>query len=251
MPAHRLPQPRRPVVSARPRGPWQLGALVCALLLGWVLVVGTASVASAYPALDPAAPDLTLPSDVEFVVGRPGTSYLIETDGDPVPAIGVDKLPKGLQLRAHGDGTATLSGTATGPAGISTVQVRAQNTIASTTALLTVTVEQTPAFVTHGPLDFRVGELGSVDVRSVGFPAPSIGLDGDLPTGLGFVDNGDGTATIAGTPVDEQETGPVTLTAVNVVADASETVTIRVLPGTDEAIGPPVRGSYAEPRWDI
>jgi len=240
MPSYRSPRPRRLVV------------LACAVLLGWAaLLVGPPSGAGANPHLDPEPPELTLPGEVEFVVGRAGDSYVIESDGDPVPAIGVDGLPEGLQLVAHGDGTATISGTPTGPAGTSRVEVRAQSRSGSMIRSLTITVEQSPAFVATAPPDFRVGELGSVDVRTAGFPAPSIGLDGDLPTGLRFVDNGDGTGTISGTPVDAGESAPVTLTAVNVVADVSQTITIRVRAGVGEASSAASSIPYAEPRWDI
>ena len=66
-----------------------------------------------------------------------------------------------------------------------------------------MTIHQGPSFVEQPPIVLDGGELGSVVMRTTGYPVPSIGLDGDLPVGLTFVDNGDGTATIIGTPVDE------------------------------------------------
>ena len=175
------------------------------------------------------APELTLPSDVTFVVGRPGDSYDLEANGDPVPTITVDGLPPGLRLTVYGDGSALLHGTPTGPAGVTTVEVRASNADAISSESLTVLVQQRPAFVDPGRLVFRAGVFASSTIRTTGFPAPGIGLDGDLPAGLTFVDNGDGTGTISGTPLGGSESTPITVTAVNEVADVSHTTTVEVI----------------------
>lgn len=181
------------------------------------------------------APELTLPDDVTFVVGQRGDSYDLEANGDPVPTVSVDGLPQGLRLTVYGDGSATLHGTPTGPAGVTTVEVRAANADAISSRSLTVVVQQRPAFVDSGPLVFRAGVFAMATIRTTGFPAPGIGLDGDLPAGLTFVDNGDGTGTISGTPLGGPGRTPITLTAVNEVADASHTTTVEVTatPDTD------------------
>lgn len=218
MPSSSPPRLRRPVV------------LVCALLLMVLaLLLAPLPTAGAYPFAARADPDLTLPRDVTFVRGQPGEAYLIEADGDPVPAIGVDRLPAGLRLVAHGDGSATLSGTPTGPPGPVAVEVRAQSPAGSVVETLTVTIQQAPAFLDRGPVVLAGGESGSVLVRAAGYPAPSIALEGDLPSGVTFADNGDGTATISGHPILAAASVPITLTAVNVVADASLTTTVRIV----------------------
>ena len=76
---------------------------------------------------------------------------------------------------------------------------------------------------------FAAGEFTTRVIRTVGFPAAGIGVEGELPAGLTFADNGDGTASIAGTPLDGPTSSPVTLTAVNVVSDASLTTVVRVV----------------------
>lgn len=226
MPSHCLPLLRRPVVA------------LCAVLVGLCGLLGVGSTAAAYPYTDDSGPRLIVPTELTFVRGQPGLAYVIEADGDPVPAIGVDRLPSGLRMIAHADGSATITGTPTGPAGPTTVQVRAQSAAGSAIQTLTVTVQQEPSFVDRAPMVFGAGRFGSAVIRTAGYPAPSIGVEGDLPVGLTFVDNGDGTATIAGTPVGPPST-PVTLTAVNVVADASLTTSVRVAAGpTDVAGGP-------------
>ena len=53
-----------------------------------------------------------------------------------------------------------------------------------------------------------------------------------------FTDNGDGSATIAGTPEEGPAESPVTLTAVNVVSDVALTTTVRVVVRPDVTGGP-------------
>lgn len=227
MPSARPPRSRRPVV------------LVMALLLGLLGLLAGASGAVAAPyASAPGDPTLTLPEAADFVLGRGGTTYLIEADGDPVPAVGVDRLPAGLRLVVHGDGSASIEGTPTGPAGSTAVAVTAQNGEGSTTEALVVTVQQGPAFLHRGPLTFVAGAFASLPIRAAGFPAPGIALEGDLPAGLSFTDNGDGSATIAGTPEEGPAESPVTLTAVNVVSDVALTTTVRVVVRPDVTGGP-------------
>ncbi len=230
MPSSRSPQPRRPVI------------VVVSVLLGVLaLLVGPTSLAQAYPYASDSGPTLTLPAEVTFVLGRAGTSYLIEAEGDPVPAIGVDKLPPGLRLTTHGDGSATIEGTATGPVGDLTVEVTAQNASGASYERLTLTVQQAPAFRSRGPVVVVAGEPTTEVIRTVGFPAAGIGLEGELPAGLTFTDNGDGTASIAGTAVAGPTSSPVTLTAVNVVSDIALTTVVQVVARSDVP-GAPVPG---------
>ena len=243
MPTARPPHQRRPVVPSRVRRPValrRLPVLVVTLVVALAgLLGGGAGVASATPyASEPGGPVLTLPYAADFVLGRAGTTYVIEADGDPVPAIGVDRLPAGLRLVVHGDGSATIAGTPTGPAGRTTVAVTAQNTAGSTTETLAVTVQQGPGFLERTPLTFVAGDFASLPIRTTGFPAASIAVEGELPAGLTFADNGDGTAMIAGTPLEGPTESPVTLTAVNVVSDVALTTTVRVVVHPDVTGGP-------------
>jgi hypothetical protein len=57
-----------------------------------------------------------------------------------------------------------------------------------------------PAFTSGTSTTFSVGKPGSFTVSSTGTPTPTIHETGPLPPGVTFVDNGDGTATISGTP---------------------------------------------------
>jgi hypothetical protein len=57
-----------------------------------------------------------------------------------------------------------------------------------------------PAITSSYAAAFFVGQAGSMTITSTGIPAASLTETGALPTGVTFQDNGDGTATLAGTP---------------------------------------------------
>ncbi len=60
------------------------------------------------------------------------------------------------------------------------------------------------------------GSPFSFTVTTAGSPAPSLSETGALPSGVTFTDNGNGTATLAGTPaVGQQGSYPITITASN------------------------------------
>lgn len=224
--------------------------VLSAVILGVLGVVGLPVGAAAYPMVDDRVPELVLPSEAIFVLGRTGESYEIEADGDPVPDISVSALPAGLRLVAHADGSATIDGTPRGPAGETVVAVTARSRAGTVTEDLVVSVHQAPQFVGAAPLTFVAEQFGTVVVRTAGYPAPGINLEGELPGGLTFLDNGDGTATIAGTPVDGAGGTPVTVTATNVVADVSLSTRVTVVVRPEVTGGPvpvvpvvPVQGS--------
>ena len=58
-----------------------------------------------------------------------------------------------------------------------------------------------PAITSASTAVFTVGVAGSFTVTTTGAPAPSIKEAGALPNGLVFVDNGNGTGTLYGTPL--------------------------------------------------
>src|SRR5205807_4293694 len=77
---------------------------------------------------------------------------------------------------------------------------------------------------------FTVGSPGSFTVTTSGFPVPSLTKVGSLPSGITFVDNGDGTATLAGTPAaGGGGVRGLTITAANGVSpDATQSFTLTV-----------------------
>jgi sugar lactone lactonase YvrE len=101
---------------------------------------------------------------------------------------------------------------------------------------------------------FAFGNAGTFIVTSVGNPTPTLAAVGTLPVGVNFTDNGDGTATLSGTPGDRSVGSyPITITASNgfspdqtqnlvlTVAKASQTITFEALSGK----------TYGEPAFDV
>ena len=111
-----------------------------------------------------------------------------------------------MTFKDNGNGTATLSGT---PASGTGRQLRAH--IQSDTTgwarmrqqsfTLTVNAAQSaPAINSANSATFTVGTAGSFTVTTTGAPTPSVTGTGTLPSGVTFKDNGNGTATLSGTP---------------------------------------------------
>src|SRR5204863_4931898 len=63
-----------------------------------------------------------------------------------------------------------------------------------------LTVVQPPTITSANSTAFTVGTAGTFTVTATGVPTPTLSESGSLPGGVSFVDNGDGTATLRGTP---------------------------------------------------
>jgi parallel beta-helix repeat protein len=184
------------------------------------------------------APSLSVPSTATATVGTP-FNLTVTAAGYPVPS--VDKLgsvPRGLKFVKHSDGTATISGTpSVHAAGLHVVTIRAANSADSTanvtSASMTIAVDEAPAVISRTEVRAVPGKTLTFTVRSRGYPAPALHESGSLPPGVTFVDHGNGTATLSGTPTAPLPSAswPLTITATNILASASQTLTLT----TDEA----------------
>ena len=101
----------------------------------------------------------------------------------------------------------------------------------------------TPAITSAGAATFTSGTTAGFTVAASGNPAPALAQSGALPSGVSFHDNGNGTATLAGTPAALGTPGssrayPLTLTATNSAGSASQQFTLTVVNG--EAAAAPV-----------
>ena len=138
-----------------------------------------------------------------FIVGQPG-QFEVTTSGFPTASVGASggTLPAGLTFTENGDGTATLSGTpAAGTEGAYTFTLTASNGVGQVASQsTTLDVDQPPSITSGATTGFTVGVPGHFTVKSGGFPAAALSETGTLPTGVTFTDNGDGTATLSGTP---------------------------------------------------
>jgi hypothetical protein len=151
------------------------------------------------------APSITSASTTSFTVGTAGT-YTVTTTGYPAPTITESgTLPAGLTFTPGTSGSATIAGTTTAAAGTYPVTIKATNSSGSTATLsLTITVvggaKQAPAFTSAASDAVVKGAAFSFTVTTTGSPAPTLSEFGNLPAGVTFTNNGNGTATIAGTP---------------------------------------------------
>ncbi|MCE7951009.1 MAG: Ig-like domain repeat protein [Xanthomonadales bacterium PRO7] len=90
---------------------------------------------------------------------------------------------------------------------------------------------QAPQITSANAATFIVGQAGTFAITSIGVPSAALTLSGcTLPTGVNFVDNGNGTGTLAGTPgPGTANTYSCTLTAANgIPPDATQAFTLTV-----------------------
>ena len=150
-----------------------------------------------------ASPAFTSANASAFTVGAAGTFAITTTATPTVTAITrTGTLPAGVTFTDHGNGTATLAGTPAAATGGTYVQTLTASNGVGTNAVqtFTLTVRQAPAITSTAATTFVVGAAGSFTVTTTGFPTSALTLTGALPGGVTFTDNGDGTATLAGTP---------------------------------------------------
>jgi Legume lectin domain/HYDIN/CFA65/VesB-like, Ig-like domain len=118
-----------------------------------------------------------------------------------------------------------------------TLTVSATDTVGNTTNLTSTFVTgQAPMFTSANSATFQPGVLGSFLVTTTGFPTPSISESGSLPSGVTFTDNGNGTATLAGTPTASGTFG-IAFTASNGAGSVGQNFTLNV-PGPQVSISP-------------
>ena len=184
----------------------------------------------------PGPPTITSPATADFTLGQAG-DLAVTTTGGPTPTLTESgALPAGLSFVAGTNGTALIEGTPTA-AGVTDVTISATNGISpDATQTLAIVVDAGPSITSAASASMIQGIPGSVTVTTGGYPAPSLGWSGTVPAGLSFTDNGNGTATIAGTP---SSTGVTTLTllATNTYGTTSQAFTLTVNPSTGLAGG--------------
>jgi LmbE family N-acetylglucosaminyl deacetylase len=124
----------------------------------------------------------------------------------------------------------------TGPATLTFSLVVFNGTQHSAAATVTYQVKGiAPSVSVPASASFEVGLVGSVSVKATGSPLASLSIEGALPAGVSFHDNGDGTATLAGTPsasVTPPGTSrgfPLTVTATNELGRADDQLTLTVV----------------------
>jgi hypothetical protein len=179
------------------------------------------------------APAITSSDHTTFGVGSAGT-FTVTTSPTADTVTETGALPSGVTFTDNGDGTATLGGTpAAGTGGVYALSINATNTVGFTTQSFTLSVHELASFTSADHATFVVGAAGNFTVTTnAGYPAATtITKTGALPAGVSFTDNGDGTATMAGTPADGTAGSyPLTLTAANAAGNRQQSFTFNVQP---------------------
>lgn len=187
-----------------------------------------------------AAPIFTSAATVTFTVGTSG-SFSVTTSPAAATITRVGSLPAGLTYTDNLNGTATIAGNpGAGTGGSFTLTLTATNADGSAQQTLVVTNRQAPAITSANNVTFRTGVAGTFTVTATGFPVPSIARGGSsLPPGVSYVDNGNGTGTLAGTPsAGSGNLYSITFTATNAVGSTpaqSFTITVQQAPAITSA----------------
>jgi hypothetical protein len=178
------------------------------------------------------SPAIRSPGTARFNENTAGT-FKIAATGFPIPSLTeTGALPSGLTFADNHDGTATLSGTPdAGYGGVYDLAIKAANGVGTNSSqTLVLTIGQAPVITSAIGTTFTAGISGSFLVRASGVPKPALSLESALPAGLTFVDNGNGTATLAGDAA--ARTGGIynlTITASNGVgSNPAEVLTLTV-----------------------
>lgn len=160
------------------------------------------------------APAITSGPTAQGTVGSPAQAT-VTTSGFPVGALSeTGALPPGMTFTDNHDGTASISGTPT-TSGTYQFSITATNGIApDATQAFTYTIDQATAFTSAATTASQVNQAASFTVTTSGYPTATLSESGALPPGMTFADNGNGTATIAGTPT-ATGTYQLTITAAN------------------------------------
>ncbi|MDQ1392552.1 MAG: hypothetical protein QOF30_1529 [Acidimicrobiaceae bacterium] len=106
-------------------------------------------------------------------------------------------------------------------------------------AVVGTPVNSAPAITSANGAAFTTGAAGSFTVMTTGWPTPTLGATGALPSGVTFADNHDGSATLAGVAAaGKGGSYPLVVTAANGVgnnATQNLTLTIREAPAITSA----------------
>jgi hypothetical protein len=168
------------------------------------------------------APAFTTATTIKETAGMAFTA-IAGASGFPAPKLTTSGLPDGVSFSDDGGGAGTLSGTAAVRPGSYPVDITAANAAGTVTRTVTLSVKAAgakapvPAFTSAAAATAATGQPVHLSFTTAGSPTgfvTNITRNGALPAGLTFTNNGDGTATLTGTPSSSSGGNyPVTLSA--------------------------------------
>ncbi|MGD0881915.1 MAG: putative Ig domain-containing protein [Acidimicrobiales bacterium] len=172
------------------------------------------------------APAITSAASTTFKVGTSGT-FTVTATGKPAPTFSeTGSLPGGVTLNTT---TGVLAGTPAAASGGSyPITITASNGVGTAaTQDFTLTVDQAPAVTSAASTTFTVGSAGTFTVAGSGYPAPTFGETGTLPSGVTLNDT---TGVLSGTPAaGSGGSYPLTITASNgVTPNGTQSFTLTV-----------------------
>jgi hypothetical protein len=179
------------------------------------------------------APVITSADHATFGFGSAGSFTVTTTAGFPTTTTitKTGTLPAGVSFTDNGDGSATIAGTPTA-AGAFPITITASNGASTdATQSFTLTVTTLPTITSADNTTFTVASVGSFTITTTaGYPSTTtLTKTGSLPSGVSFTDNGDGSATLAGTPAaGTAGSYPVTITATNSAGHVDQAFTLTV-----------------------
>ena len=189
------------------------------------------------------APAITSADHTTFAAGRPGRFTVRTAAGYPTSTTITETgaLPPGVTFTDKGNGTATIAGTPTA-SGTFWITITAGNgSPPGDTQSFSLTVTEKPAVTSADHSTFTAGSAGSFTVTTAaGYPPPTtVTVTGTRPPGVSVTDNGDGTATLAGTPAPGTAGSyPLAITASTPTGSTRQAFTLTV-----DAGHPPTRRS--------
>jgi hypothetical protein len=119
-----------------------------------------------------------------------------------------------------------------------------QNLIGSLDGPVGLNLYEPLSFTGATSATFATGRPGTASIATTGYPYGSLTESGALPGGVSFVDNGNGTATLSGTPAaGSGGTYTLTLSADNALTNATEQFVLTVQAPPTVSIASPANGA--------
>lgn len=213
-----------------------IGSLLRAAVRAPILVAASGALLAAFASNPAAAQAITFtsPNNTTFTVGV-AESFQATASGTPTPTISRKgpRPPSSISFSAvPNSGIGTLSGTpVVGNGGVYSFKFRASNgDPPARQQNFTLTIKDPPRFTSVNFLTCASNQPCSITLTTAGYPIPNpITLSaGTLPAGMTLVNNGNGTATLSGTPTSAVGAVPLQFTATSTSGSATQNFTLTV-----------------------